>query len=103
MADSGNLLLNSLTITNSHPGVGNNGTLSVTNCTFIGNSNNYGGGIANNGALTVTASTFANNTATNNGGGISLPNAGGSLTVTGSTFTGNSAVGVSTPAAARCT
>jgi hypothetical protein len=84
-------------------GIYNLGALTVTDCTFSGNSANVfaynqfstrgGGGIYNLGTLTVTGSTFSRNSASSGnvdgeGGGIS--NAG-TLTLSGSTFSGNSA------------
>jgi hypothetical protein len=68
----------------------NDGTVTVTNSIFSGNSasRNDGGCIFNNAAtLTVTNSTFSRNSAIANGGGIS--NFVGTLTVTNSTFSGN--------------
>src|SRR5689334_17671630 len=64
------LTLNQLTIANGRAivaggGILNNGTLTVTNSTFSGNSavgEGKGGGIFNNGTLTVTNSTFSGNT-----------------------------------------
>jgi subtilase family serine protease len=80
-------------------GILNAGTLTVSNCTFSGNSSNgsvfgYGGAIFNFSTLTVTGSTFSGNTATgveeSVGGGIYTQ---GILTVIDSTFSGNSAAG----------
>jgi len=67
----------------------------VQNLTIAnGNSANYGGGIYNNqGTLTVTNSTFSGNSAVGTpglGGGIFI-GFGGTGTVTNSTFSGNSA------------
>ena len=93
-----------LTIANGHIGDGNgggianhNGSLTVANSTFTGNSvgvcafgcTGSGGGIDNEGGtLTVTNSTFAGNSA---GAGGGLSNVGGStVTVTNSTFSDNS-------------
>ncbi len=73
---SGNLTLNSVTISNG----------------LASNGQQGGGGIFNHGALTVTGSTFTNNSAPSStgtsGGGI---NNSGSLSLSTSTFTGNSA------------
>lgn len=93
----------------------NNGTCTVTDSTFTGNSatpsdgasidsigpltvtgstftNNEGGAVANTGStLLITGSTFSGNHALWNGGAIW--NDGGPLTVTDSTFTGNTAGG----------
>ncbi len=93
------LTLNDLTIEKGYSsitdvggGIGNEGTLTVTNSTFFGNIATDGGGIFNNAAatLTVTNSTFSENTATDYGGGIYNVGAGG-LTVTNSTFSDNGA------------
>ena len=71
-------------------GIYNNGTLTVTNCTFSGNlSGANGGGIRNNGTLKVTNSTFSDNLSDNGGGGIYT---NGALTVTNSTFSDNNAL-----------
>jgi len=116
------LNLTSLTLVNGlgnfvGGGVDNEGTLTVTNCTFSNNDGFDGGAIYNDGMLTVTKSTFSNNQSTveggailNNGtvnvtsgtfsgnhapgsGGAIENNAGGTSTVTNSTFTGNQTAG----------
>ena len=70
-------------------GVHNEGTLTVTDSTFSGNSaSDDGGAIDNSAALTVINSTFFSNSAGVAGGGIY--NAG-ALTVINCTFSGNSA------------
>ena len=71
-----------LTVANGHTrgAITNGGTLTVTNCTFSGNSAGSGGAISNGGTLTVTNSTFSGNSATL-GGAISNE---GTLTVTNS-------------------
>src|SRR5262249_7678645 len=89
--------LDGLTITHGHviafnggPGLLNNGTLTVSNCTLSGNSaNGSGGGISNSGTLTVSNSTLSGNTAGSNAGG-GIYNIG-TLTVSDSTLSGNSA------------
>ena len=69
-------------------GIGNYGTLTITNSTFSDNdSSGYGGGILNMGTLTITNSTFSGNSAMY-GGAIADH---GTLTITNSTFSGNSA------------
>jgi hypothetical protein len=90
--------------------ISNAGTLSVTNCTFSGNSvgggngsssmTGDGGAIFNTGSLHVTNSTFSQNGATGgngpgvpNGTGGGIFNDGGTLTITNSTFSGNQATG----------
>ena len=106
---AGNLTLNSLTLTGGNPGAGTNGgavldsstgTLTITSCTFSGNTAQDDGGAIHKsgigGDLTVTGSTFTNNTATNSvpgdaEGGAIFAETTGNLTVTGSTFTNNTA------------
>ncbi len=71
-------------------GILNNGTLTVANCTFTGNSakGGDGGGIDNNGNLTVLNSTFSNNNAFGNGGAIANS---GTLSIQNSTLASNAA------------
>ncbi|XQQ05819.1 MAG: beta strand repeat-containing protein [Leptolyngbya sp. IPPAS B-1204] len=81
------------TIGNNGGGILNNGTLTVSNSTFTGNSaqgNGFGGGIYSDGTLTVSNSTFTGNSAGNPGGAIDNR---GTMTVSNSTFTGNRASG----------
>jgi hypothetical protein len=66
-------------------GIDNEGTLTVTACTFSGGSASDGGGLYNNGTATVTDCAFSGNL----GLGGAIHNAGGSLTVDTSTFSGN--------------
>ncbi|MGA7220084.1 MAG: choice-of-anchor D domain-containing protein [Candidatus Sulfotelmatobacter sp.] len=85
------------------------GTFTFSNCTFSGNTADYGttndGGGAGGaiyveensggGNLTITNCAFTNNTAQNGGGGAIYSDIEGSsntTTITGSTFTGNSAL-----------
>ena len=77
------------------------GTVTVNDSTFVGNSaspNGFGnagdgGAIAVHvGTLTVTNSTFENNTAANGGGAIAFEKVGNSAAISDSTFIGNSAV-----------
>ena len=78
-----------LTPASAGGGILNEGTLTVTNCTFSGNFAGEGGGIFNSaGTLTVTNSTFFGNRSFAGGG---IFNSAGTLTVTNSTFSGNSA------------
>ena len=75
-------------------GICNQGSLTVTGCTFSGNASpaGSGGGIFNNGgSVTAANSTFSGNTTQGNGGGIFNNNANSALTVTGSTFSRNTA------------
>ncbi len=88
-------ILTGLAIESGNPGSGkngggidNNGTLTVSDSTFSGNSATSGGGIDNNGTLTVSNSTLSGNTASNSGGGSDN---NGMLTMSSSTFSGNSA------------
>jgi hypothetical protein len=65
------------------------GTLTVNNCTLTGNSAQWGGGISNDNTLIVSNSTLAGNSAGYDGGGIDNDN--GTLTVSNCTLAGNSA------------
>jgi len=91
--DGGDTNLQNLTIANgaspqgSGGGIFNTLTLTVTNCTFSGNSAVNGGAIYNVGSLTITNSTFSGNSALSAGAIYNVV----SLTVTNSTFSGNSA------------
>ena len=65
------------------------GVMTVSNCTFSGNSaSNFGGGIVNYGTLTLNNCTLSNNYAESSGGGIWNV---GSLIVSNSTISANSA------------
>jgi hypothetical protein len=98
----GSLALNNLTIANGSSGNGsavfNNGTLTVSNSTFIGNNSTgggVGGAIYNNAAattVTITNSTFSGNSSTGvtGGGGGAIYNSVGTVSVINSTFSGNS-------------
>jgi len=89
-------------------GIVNNGTLTVTNCTFSGNQavgnngeNGEGGGIFNSGTLTVSSSTLSDNHAIGGSGSVEGGAGGGgaifidtgTLTITNSTFSANQATG----------
>ncbi len=71
------------------------GTLTISDCTFIGNNaidnspghNSHGGAIESSGTITIDNCTFSTNTADQSGGAIDNH---GELTVSGSTFVGNS-------------
>ncbi len=92
LTNPGNATITNSTFNLNHQdgGIHNqNGTLTVTDSSFLNNISVFGGGIMNNGIATVSKSQFVNNSATQNGGGI---HNGGNLTVTASTFSGNSAV-----------
>jgi predicted outer membrane repeat protein len=67
------------------------GSLSISNCRFINNTNNKQYGVISTfGTCTVTGCTFIDNTVSGNGGVIYNT---GTCTVTGCTFTGNNATG----------
>ena len=73
-------------------GLVNNGTLTVTNCIFSGNTAYYGGGLINQNQATlmVTNCIFSANTSHSGGGGLRN---NGTMTVINSTFSGNSGSG----------
>jgi hypothetical protein len=75
-------------------GIANDGTLTITNSTFEDNSAAIGGGIDNEGTLTVTGSTIESNTATDSAGGGIDNEDGGTATITSTTLTSNSAFSV---------
>ncbi len=90
--------INGLTITGgvgqNGPGIANNGTLTLNDCTVSGNTAVAGGGggidNASFGTMTITDSTISGNSAlTGNGGGIA--NAG-AMTISDSTISGNSCI-----------
>ena len=90
---SENVTLDNLVIQNgsfpSGAGIYNNGTLTVNNSIFSGNTASIGGGaIQNSGSLTVNNSTFSGNTASIEGGAILNLALDGSA-ITNSIFTGN--------------
>jgi hypothetical protein len=96
--------------------ISSEGTLTVTNCTFVSNKatgggdsaggdGGAGGAIFNNGPLSVTDSTFSSNqavggvgtvsgTSGGSGSGGAIFNDEGPVTITNSTFSGNLATGV---------
>jgi predicted outer membrane repeat protein len=71
------------------------GTVSVSNCTFNGNSADTGGAIYGVGQVFVNNSTFTSNSSRLDGGAIfntgSPDSQGGSMSIANSTFIGNSA------------
>lgn len=69
-------------------GVYNAGTLTLTGCTFGGNTASYGGGVYNVGALALTGCTLSDNVANGAGGGVYN---GGVMTLTGCTVSISSA------------
>ncbi|MCY3018604.1 MAG: hypothetical protein NTW87_06180 [Planctomycetota bacterium] len=73
-------------------GMYNEGSPTVTNCTFSGNWASDGGAILNmSGSPAVTNCTFTSNAADSHGGGMLINNISGSPAVTNCTFSGNSA------------
>jgi adhesin/invasin len=66
-------------------GINNNGTVTVRDSTFTGNSADQGGGIQNAGTATVQNSTFSGNNASYGGGIKNIA----TLTIDNSTFVGN--------------
>ena len=90
--------LNELNISNGYYSGGeggavrlNTGTLTVTDCTFSGNSSGWGGAINNYyGTLNVIGTTFSSNSSPN-GGAIYSTN--GTVKVVTSTFSGNTSTG----------
>ena len=93
--DSGNVVLNSLIITNGKTTAGGGlyiigGILTLNQCTLAGNSSSgNGGGIAYGGGATVALNqcTLSANSAANFGGGIY--HNGGAITLSNSTVAGN--------------
>lgn len=69
----------------------NNGTLTISRCSFADNAGLHGGAIFNFGQLQISGSTFTGNHTDTLGDGGAIENAK-QLTVTASTFVGNSAL-----------
>jgi hypothetical protein len=70
-------------------GIGNHGTLTLTNCIVTGNqAQNDGDGIQNNAILTLNNCAVTNNEAGQEGRGI-FNNAGGSVTLNGASVVEN--------------
>jgi CSLREA domain-containing protein len=90
------IFLSGLTVANGNAssggGILNQGTLTVTNSAFAGNSapGSFGGAIDNSGTLAVANSTFSGNSSGNDGGVGGALYDTGTLTVSNSTFVGNS-------------
>lgn len=80
---------------NNSGGINNNGSATITNCTFSGNSARLGGGMSNNTATpTVTNCIFSGNSALDiygGGSGGGMYNYSSDPTVSSCTFSGNSA------------
>jgi hypothetical protein len=88
----GSVALSGLTVAGGavNAGIGNKGTLNLTNCVLSQNrTNNDGGAFINGGTAEVTNCTFSGNSAAD-GGAISNSFTG-NLTVTNCTFSGNAA------------
>lgn len=68
--------------------IGNEGTLTITNCTLSNNTAQFGGAIYSDGSLLLVNDTLSNNTAQNYGGAID--NAG-RLIISNTTVSGNTA------------
>ena len=94
---SGNVVLDSLIITNGNVPDGgggilvdDGGTLTLTNCTVAGNFAGAGGGIyiSSNGFAAINNSILSGNLATNFGGGLINTN-GGTITINNSTISSN--------------
>ena len=68
-------------------GVDNNGAASLTDCTFSDNNGTHGGGVSNSGTATLTDCTLSGNSSGYDGGG--LANAGGTSTLIDCTLSGN--------------
>ena len=89
--------LKALTITNGGAGAGfgggilNNGTVSLSQCTLVGNSAYQGGAIEDRGACIMTNCTLALNVSTANGAAVD--DNVGSLTLTHCTIAGNTGGG----------
>ena len=66
------------------------GSLTVTGCTFSNNSAQTGGGVWNWGVMTMTDCTFTGNDAAGQGGGLANTGNDGQ-TISGCLFTGNTA------------
>ena len=97
IASGVNVNISNLTLTGNYGAIWNDGTLTVDNCNFTGNTAFYGGAIWNDGTLTVDNCNFTGNTALYGGGAIysEIDNYQGTepvtLTVNNCTFTGNNA------------
>jgi subtilase family serine protease len=92
---NGNVVLTALTITNGMAanggGISNTASLTVNQCTLVGNSaTDWGGGIENYGTLVVNESTLTGNSCGSDGGG-GVDNERGLVTLNQSTLSGNNA------------
>ncbi len=98
VSGSVSLTLKALTVANGFVsgdggGLENNGTLSISNSTFSGNSAfGDGGGLENNGTLSISNSTLSGNGVAPGFGGGGIANSG-TASISNSTFSDNSASG----------
>ena len=83
-----NLTLTNATTTVNGGAIYNQGSLTVTNCTFTGNTADCGGFIYNEGTFTANNCTLTNNTAIAGG---AIYNCGGNLNLSGCNLTNNTA------------
>jgi hypothetical protein len=84
------VIKNNITTGGFGGGISNSGTLTVTGSAIEGNSADWGGGIENQGMMTISGCTITNNSANIDGGGIVNYN---QATIADSTIAGNSAHG----------
>ncbi|MEZ0273989.1 MAG: choice-of-anchor Q domain-containing protein, partial [Roseimicrobium sp.] len=98
ISNQGTLTVTRCTFTNNTAdygaGIYSDGTVTLTQCTFSGNSGKYGAAVYNNMAMTMTHCTVSNNTVENSGGGIL--NANG-MTLDRCIIAGNSAAAGPSP------
>jgi Right handed beta helix region/Chlamydia polymorphic membrane protein (Chlamydia_PMP) repeat len=91
--NNGSLTLSDCTFSNNigdwGGGLHNDNQLTVTNCTFSGNKSPSGGGFHNDGTATIGRSTFSGNSAKSGKGGGIMNEDGATLIVTDSTFANN--------------
>ena len=88
MTLSGSTVKGNIAATGSAGGIGNTGTLALSNTTVLGNeAGTDGGGMTNGGVLTVTHATVSDNAAQSQGGGIRNT---GTLTLASTTVSSNS-------------
>ncbi len=99
IGNSGTLTISDSTIRNSSfggvgAGIGNGGVMTITGSTISGNTSiTDGGGIGNSGTLTINNSTISGNVVKARSGGGIYNSASGRLTITNSTISNNGAGG----------
>jgi parallel beta-helix repeat protein len=96
-AEYDTLTMTDCTISNNSAGGGgglfNDGTATLTNCIFNGNSaTGYGGGLFSSGMLALAGCTISGNSANRSAGGLAAYY-GGAITLTGCTVSANSTSG----------